>query len=166
MMVCGVDLSTKALTAAIIPLNRADTQTATFRTIKLSPHADRSQLYRNVRQTVAQLLIDAEGHHVSWVVVEAPRGPYAVRQLNGVYGAVCASIPAHIAYTSLEPQEWRVALSLSTRITKAEAILEGYAWLANHTGHAKPLTEHEADALHVARAGRRILENHYQEAAS
>src|SRR5690242_2685004 len=82
-LVLGIDLSTRRLDGAIVPLAEDAPQGVTLRRVSLSRHADGCQLYREVRQAVAQLVCDAEGREVSYVVVEAPRGPYAVRQLNG-----------------------------------------------------------------------------------
>jgi hypothetical protein len=176
-LLAGIDISTKELTAALIPLDADHGDTAcppvVFRAELLPQTHDDGVFYRDLRTAVSFLV---SGRDVQLVYVEKPRGPYAVRQLNAVYGAVMAAIPVGIARAGIEPQEWRIELGLPRNLKKPAAIEAATDWLAPRSSLDGgqtwtpmklnySITEHQAEALLVALAARQLNNGHFRSAA-
>lgn len=164
-LLAGVDLSTKQLHCALIPLDADHGDPAvppvTFRSVSLEQTNDQGSRFRSIREGVSELLWMATTNEVVSCWVECPRPPHHLRGTTSarlmamVYGAVMASIPLHIVRNSLEPQEWRRTLGLNPSLSKPEAIAHAHLWIESHTT-TRPanLDEHHAEALLVALAGR------------
>jgi hypothetical protein len=171
-LLAGIDLSTKRLDAALIPLDPEDTTvpTVVFRHFDLPrmPTGCTAQ-YRSVercrviREGVRELLrglpAGADGlaypYGVSSVWVEEPFGPRnkATNALREVYGGILASIPPHIERAAIAPQEWRRTLGLDP--TKDASIRSARRWLDDHHVTCS-CDEHQAEALLIALAGREL----------
>jgi hypothetical protein len=90
---------------------------------------------------------------VTMVWVEEPWGFHrnADRALLPLFGAIMASVPTRASVAGIQPQEWRRTLGLSRRLSKQDAILNA----AGRCDLRWP-TEHQAEALLIAHAGRRL----------
>lgn len=161
--VAGFDISTKEITMAIVNFDEPalGDPPAIFRVETIAKTTDDGVFYRDIRNAVRHLCTVAE---IVLAYVEKPRGPFAVRQLNGVYGAVMASIPRHIARAGIEPLEWRRELGLPRKFPKGDAIREAENWIAGHGWVPEHVDEHKADALFVALAGRQLNNRHFHAA--
>lgn len=187
MITAGIDLSSRALHAALIPAdeaNPAGLPPVVFRSVELprfKPGATTAQWRsvercRVVRDAVRELLryvLSLEPHvvpyEVSSVWVEEPLGARnkATNVLREIYGSALASIPPHIERASIAPQEWRRVIRDEGWLTpdtwtKADSVGLAVQWVAEHARDYHlafdALDEHHAEALLVALAGRRLAE--------
>jgi len=153
-IVVGIDLSTKRIDLAAIPLDPDDTRyplcetlyagtdfTSIFRVGEPIRSAIRWFEYRLLRDTTT-------------LAVEKPAGRHVHPSLHELHGIIRASIPTRIQTTSLYPVEWRQAIGLTGRDKNNKAagnrrVIELYpacdAW-----------DEHQLDALGIAHAWRAI----------
>lgn len=182
-LLAGIDLSTKRLDAALIPLDPdhgdPNCPPVVFRHVLLPNEKGATPLYRRVeraramRRLVHELLKPVPytlpaphqiaTHDVASAWLENPRGRHRNDALTGTFDAIAAAIPSHIIVAGLDPQEWRRELGLPARMPKASAQIWTRDWLSDqgvvHRG-AHPPDEHLAEALLVALAGRQILQRH------
>lgn len=164
-LLAGLDFSSRAIDAALIPLDPADTSTppVTFRRFELpvfKPGATTSQ-YRSVERArtvafVPMLLLGSlheGGPDVECVWVEEPFG-HSQNVMRELYGGILASIPTHVAVSTITPAQWRKHHGISS----GKAVSKIYAWNAMATFYPECDNrfpdEHQADALLVALAGR------------
>lgn len=190
-LLAGIDWSSRALHAALIPIDPDhDDPTCppvTFRVEDLPrPGGDPVHRIRAVQHHTRELLRSPScGDNISWIAsvwIEEAFGRYrnADRTLLPIYGAIIAGVAPHIAVSSLSAVQWRKELGLklgatSTAEAKAEAQTLVLDWLSDHTpprlvdgtptkAFAMP-DEHEVDALCIALAARRILHRSVPDAA-
>jgi hypothetical protein len=172
----GFDISTREITAAIIPLDSTtrhldDETLVHFYSETLPAGSDDDPRYRAIRVAVRGIL-GSSPYDVQLAYVERPWSRFAksIAPMMGVYGAVMASIPLHIVRAGISPSEWRHELGLPQRLTKPDAIREASVWLAQaqlaagatrYIGDGFP-TEHQAESLLVAIAGRQINDRHFR----
>lgn len=138
-ILAGIDLSSKAIHAALIPSDPEDTSVPriVFRSVTL-PSFDSKRLYpggttaqfrstqrcRAVREAVQTLLRGpwrgpeslSRMDDVTSAWVEEPKagGPNRSKSdnpLREIYGAILASIPPHIERAAIQPREWRAVLA-------------------------------------------------------
>jgi hypothetical protein len=157
----GFDISTREITAAIVPLD-PDTRLTSgdpvrFLVEPLTKTRDDGRRYQEIRTAVRHIFTVTRGEDVLLAYVERPYSRFAkaIAPMMGVYGAVMASIPSHVTRNGVSPSEWRSELGLPQRLSKQDAIAQARLWLLIHAIVAD-LTEHQAEALLVALAGRQI----------
>jgi hypothetical protein len=152
-MLCGIDFSTKQIDAALIPLDPGnhDVAAVTFRTAPIQSGLRGADRIRDAAHAARQLLFDVKGYEVASVWIEEPFGAYrtADRALLPLMGALVAAIPQRMSVAVIGVQEWRRALGLPGSLTKVAAIDE-----ATTRSGFDAITEHQAEALLVALAGR------------
>jgi hypothetical protein len=156
-LIAGIDISTRELTAAIIPLDEDVPQTLTLRSVRLRRDPNATPLYNRVnrarwlRPNIHYLL----PRDTTCAYVECPRGPIRNDPLTGLFDAVCCALPITVTVSGIDPQEWRRTLNLSVTLSKVQSIAQAQYWVGSnvHPDHP-PLSEHQADALLVALAGR------------
>jgi hypothetical protein len=170
--VAGFDISTREITCAIIPLDPttptlADGRGVAFRSELVTVTRDDGVRYRDIREAV-RVILGPSPYDVQLAYVERPWSRFAksIAPMMGVYGAVMASIPRHIARAGISPAEWRHTLGLPQRISKTDATDRARVWLATQGVSADALTEHQADALFVALAGRQLNHRAWSEGAA
>lgn len=178
-LIAGIDLSTVAVHAALLPLDptiHAFAELASCR-IPRDTHAER---LRHVRRAVHQVLADRDDGEIVSVWIERPPiyggtfRPAFHDELLEVFGAVGASIPLRItASASLYPSEWRTEVMLTR--DEADRPASGRKWRDGAWKRAAitrvkdsclveadyPLNEHEADAVLLALAGRGMTWKHH-----
>jgi hypothetical protein len=174
-LLAGVDISTFAVTAALIPLDPGTYAPAILRTIRIDP-APIAERLRNVRGSVHAALADADGCEIASVWVEQPPPPtkFAMKghdSLVAVFGSVCGNVPKRItAVAQLMPSEWRevVALSLAPKAYPSEKPTDRWKRAAiervmgsDLVAQDYPLSHHEAEAVLVALAGRHLTWRHH-----
>lgn len=165
----GFDISTREITAAIVPLDHDTTLTdgnpVRFLVEPLTKTTDDGVRYQEVHDSVRRIFHVAPDD-VCLAYVERPYSRFAkaIAPMMGVYGAVMASIPSHVSRAGIAPSEWRAELGLPQRLSKQDAISEARLWLLLKVVVAD-LTEHQAEALLVALAGRSINDRHFRSAA-
>lgn len=177
-LIAGVDISTRAIHAALIPLDPTIGAFAELRCARVAVADKGPQRLRNVRKAMHHVLADATDGEIVAVFIEQP--PFFGKLRGGtelieVYGAACASTPLRIDVVgSMQPQTWRskVGLALEPHEKNGRAALDG-AWkraairrvLDSCLVEADyPLNEHEADSVLVALAGRGLWwKNHANE---
>lgn len=171
MLLAGIDWSSKAIHAALIPLDTDHgdpTQPpVVFRTMTLpKPTGDATLRIRAARYATRELLTP----DVATVWVEEAYGTFRTsdRVLLPIQGAIVAGVPTGMTVALITADAWRRELGLKTGRTTsvdAKAEAESYAmdWLSdnlprsgNTVGFRVP-DEHEVDALCVALAARQIL---------
>lgn len=169
-LIAGIDISSRQLDACLISLDKTSSFPvgAVFRQEQLPSlqqvgHATHARM---VARATHRLLLDVryrglELHEVVQVVVEEAWGPSrrADRALLPTFGAVLAAIPVRCESFSSTTSEWRRTLGLSARLSKSDAIHEAGKWLRKHqpdSAAPDPFTEHMAEALLIARAGRKL----------
>lgn len=174
-LIAGVDISTFAITAALLPLDPATYSPAVLRTIRIesAPIAER---LRNVRGSIHAALADVDGCEIASVWVEQPPPPskFAMQghdALVSVFGSVCGNVPKRItAVAQLMPSEWRevVKLSLAPKTYQSEKPSERWKRAAVERVMGSdlieadyPLSHHEADAVLIALAGRHLTWQHH-----
>lgn len=161
-MLAGIDFSTRAIHAALIPLEHGNGEPhVAFRHIAIPKSPNPLDRYYQARLAMRTLCQDEKGYPIHLVVVEQPMGRFGVRPLWGMFGAIVASVPGIAAVTALDPQTWRRELGLPPRMTKEQAIAEA-AMLLGLGG----LDEHSAEALLIALAGRQINNRAWSEGAA
>ncbi len=179
-MIIGLDISTTQIDAAIIALEHdvAGIPTVTFRHATIPQTKGAEPLYRRVERArhmtraIAPLFDDVDGWDVQLCYIEEPRGRFRNDALTGTFDSVCTAIPARIAVSGLQPQAWRRELGLPARLSKDQAIQEAFDWIYHHTPssagyktiEATP-TEHQAEALLIAIAGRQLNNRYFAGAA-
>lgn len=181
-LLAGIDFSTTAVHAALITWDqRAEQQHAILRHARLptfKPNTTTPQ-YRSVRRceqlagAVRTLLGEpSEQGYVCSVWIEEPFGAQGTADnvLRELYGGILATIPYDTARAPIAPSQWRhtitsrrEGLGLAAppplvngsrrRDWKAWATKTADAWL-NAQGFIETSSEHEADALLIALAGR------------
>jgi hypothetical protein len=182
-LIAGIDLSSKRIDCALIPLDPDDGSDApavtlrsfdlpVFRPASTTPAYRRVERCRVIRDAMRQLLAPIEiayGHDeanyydVAHVCIEEPFGSVSRSTvLWEILGAILATIPSHIERDTIATHEWR-------RIIWSEHIDAG-VWascgatskgLAVHTAYEETfvkMNEHEAEAYLIARACRTRLE--------
>lgn len=161
--IVGFDISTREITAAIIPLDPdrplVSGEPVSFEERPLAKTSDDGRRYLEIRTAVKSIL-GPSPYDVQLAYVERPYSRFAksIAPMMGVYGAVMASIPRHIARAGIEPQEWRRELGLTPRLAKVDAIDAAQAWCGRYgpLWDTQLITEHMAEALLIALAGRQI----------
>jgi hypothetical protein len=177
-LLAGIDLSSRALHAALVPADDTDTSLppVTFRCVELprfkagattaqyrsvercrAVRAGVRELLEDVTTELAGGLVVVGRDDVTSVWVEEPMGArnYATNVLRELYGAVRASIPSHIERAAIAPREWRRELGFDHGYTKYDGIGYAVQWCRDR-GVNLLLDEHYAEALCVALAGRAL----------
>lgn len=172
-LLAGIDISTKRLDMAIIPIDVDTPQRVTFRTAELpEPKGDDGVRARSIRLAVRDLFLQ---HDIASAWVEIPIGPPKYRAtdsahlMTGVYWAVMATIPLQVARAGITTLEWRRELGFRGTLEKNAAIDAAATWIAGNVPPRKwtaPPDEHQAEALLVALAGRAITWKHHDGAAA
>jgi hypothetical protein len=181
-LIAGVDLSTVAVHAALIPLDPTINAYAELRACRIRLARGRTpdvgEDLRTVRRAVHQVLADADDGEIVSVWIEQPpiyggqRPPYHDELLQ-VFGAVAASVPLRVtASACLTPSEWRKLVELERpeheRIS-GRKFREG-SWKRTAIKRVRdaclveadyPLNDHEADAVLLALAGRHLTWQHH-----
>lgn len=171
-IIAGIDISTRRLDAAILPIDPDLPQTLVLRTRPLPATRDVGQRLLHVHLGIRWLLHPTTaGGDVTSCWIEEPRGPFAGRQLNAVYGACMGAVPQRIARSGIDPQEWRAALGLPRKLEKPAAIAAATTWIEGNVApglYSRPhdgfpeLDEHQAEALLICIAGRTITWRHHE----
>jgi hypothetical protein len=176
-LIAGLDISSKALHAALIPLDPDDGSDAppvtlrsfdlpVFKPASTTPAYRRVERCRVVRDAMRKLLapigplrdLYSFQNEVAHVCIEEPFGSVSRSTvLWEILGAILATIPPHIERDTIQTHEWRRiiwTIESETRSTdwKSIAIEQAFMW----TGIE--MNEHEAEALLIARACRTRLE--------
>lgn len=192
-LIVGIDVSSVQLNVALLPLDPTIHALAELRTRRIPgapksrtgmPAAERA---RYIRRVVHELLADPDDGIVESVWVEQPVPPNAQQRLEGhdllveTFGAVVASVPLRIEQSAaLYPQTWRSHVQLERLPQdKVEAVAKGKratwkrdAWKRASIARVRgmeivefdwPLTDHEADAILLAVAGRGLHWKHHNE---
>lgn len=179
-LIAGIDTSTLAIHCALIPVDpgvHAGAELRSARIKRVAKGAEAERL-RNVRRAMHHVLRDTDdGCEIVAVFIERP--PHFLAQkgrteLIEVYGAACASTPLRIETVGgLTPAEWRskvrlelepgdrIGRSVRTGAWKEAAIrrvTKGGLWLEADY----PCSEHEAEAILVAIAGRGMYWTHHE----
>lgn len=156
MSLCiGVDISTKRIDLAAIPLDPDDE----FLT-GVTPCKHRINVtdrYVELRQNIVRAIASLEeitGADVMTAAVEKPAGRFVHPSLHEIHGVVRCSLPQHIASTGLYPVEWRQALGLTGRDKNNKQA--GNDRVRTLYSDAAAWDEHELDALGIATAWRTI----------
>lgn len=168
-LVAGVDISTHAVTAALLPLDPDQHVAAEFRHVRVRQSKNPCERLRSVRDATHHALRDPDDGEVLEVYVERP--PFFLAQkgrteLVEVYGAVVASTPRRVQRVGgLEPQTWRSMVGL--QLHPADVLPRGKSRAGGWKRAAirrvldqalvpadYPLSDHEAEAVLVAIAGR------------
>lgn len=188
--VVGIDLSTKRLDAALIPLSGRGTVAVATQHVAATTDGDAARL-REVHAAAHTILgklrrVAERDGRVVLVAVEQPAagGNAAIlSQLAPVYGAVCAATSSDELVVGIRVSAWRGALGLRTRppvdvtadLSKSAAANARKAWLKQQSvasamrlladeGHAVPIDTHDAaEAILIAAAARIV---HTPEAAA
>jgi hypothetical protein len=174
-LVAGIDFSSKAIHASIIPLDE-DTPLIVATRVgelpawpsgKTTPEFRSVERARAVRHAVAHVLADVWGddepggelHYIAHAAVEIPFG-HKTRStvLWELYGAILATIPPRVEREAITTHEWRrIVAPIKLRMASEE----WKAWAVNYahacTGWA--LSEHHAEAYLIARAARARMWN-------
>lgn len=183
-LLAGVDWSSKALHAALIPLDPDhDDETCppvTFRSVRLPPLlGDGIHRIRSVRQATRELLVHHPNEvHTVWIEEAYGQHRNTDRVLLPIYGAIVASVPLYMTVAGLRAYDWRQELGLrigaaTSAEAKAEAHTYALDWLSDNTPASlvdgvptkafRMPDEHEVDSLCIALAARQIL---HREAAA
>ena len=180
-LLAGIDISTKALHAAVIPLDPDHGDPACvpvqFRTQTLPAVADEGLRYKAIHVALRHILSSDKHGDIVLCYVEKPRSPHHLRgtqsaqRMAAVYGAVMASTPPSITSAALEPLEVDHELGLPRakrplyKDRKARNIDTADRWLTA-AGASQRIDEHQADALLVALAGRQLNARAWSEGAA
>jgi len=169
MYLVGIDFSSHAIDAAIIPTDPdAGLRPLTLRRFVFTKHADQAGRIVQAAAGARQLIGDVDGHPISSTWVEEPythRWP-AARALLPIYGAIIAATgfpQTRRSATGITAQDWRQTLHMPARASKEEAIQRARDWILTF---AQPelafnLSEHAAEALLIALAGRHLTWQHH-----
>jgi hypothetical protein len=168
VLVAGIDFSSVAIDVAIIALDpESDANPLQIRSLPIPQRSDPTQRCITAAKATASLLSDVEGHPVSSVFIEEPwtRSWNAARALFPIYGAILASAgsPTRRSATGITATDWRTTLGMPARASKNEAIQRARDWILTnaHAEQAFNLSEHAAEALLIALAGRHLTWQHH-----
>ncbi len=170
-LLAGIDFSSIAIDAALIPLDPADTSVppVEFRRFELpafKPKTTTSQ-YRSVERCRAVRRATADFWAASLygydtflsttcVWIEEPFG-HSQNVMRELYGAILASIPPHIAVSTITPAQWRKHHGIDnekhTSVAHAGAFVMTQALRGRMSG-CIDIDHHMAEALLIALAGR------------
>jgi len=171
-VIAGVDFSTRAIHAALIPLEHGNGEPPiVLRHEPIPESPDPLRRYYEARMATRRICADTDGHPVNLVIVEQPMGRFAVRPLWAMFGAIVGSVPGVASVTALDAQAWRRELGLPARLTKQAAIEKALDWLYATRAFTAPranttLSEHHADAILIALAGRQQNQRAWSEGAA
>jgi hypothetical protein len=181
-LIAGLDISSKALHAALIPCDPDDGGDAppvtlrsfdlpVFKPASTTPAYRRVERCRVIRQAMRELLRDVYipgsaihsldrypqwENNVAHVCIEEPFGSVSRSTvLWEILGAILASIPPHIERDTIQTHEWRRIVWPETGGSENWKYLARIAAL-QETGI--DVNEHEAEAYLIARACRTRLE--------
>lgn len=160
-VLAGVDFSTKAIHVAFVPLD-PDVDVRPMLAVRELPKTrDPAERVRAARRTLRFLLRCVEtmpwGLDVTSLWVEEPIGQYrnADRALLPLYGAL---LTCHTAATGITAQDWRHALGIAPRASKADLIAHAHRLAAGTLPAA--IDDHCAESYLVAIAGRKLIWEH------
>lgn len=167
-LIAAVDLSTTALHVAILPLDPTTYAPAELRVEPLEHHPKGPDRIRYVRTALHHALEEPDDGEIVSLWVEQP--PFVRTNFNGhddvvsIYAACIASCPTRIKECkALVPQTWRKIVGLkpadrSSAGLKRASIerVRSQDWIDGDW----PLTEHHADAILLALAGRHLHWEH------
>jgi hypothetical protein len=173
-LIAAVDLSTLALNIAILPLDPTVNAMAELRCERLSHKEKGVERIRYARNALHRALKDPDDGHIVSLWIEEPPvvvGAQGHEGLVGIFAACVASCPNRIdECKTLMPQTWRSLVGLKPdrherdgRKTgpgyKRAAIqrVRDQAWVEPDY----PLSDHEADAILLALAGRGLHWKHH-----
>lgn len=172
-LLAGIDWSTKALHAALIPLDEdhgdPSCPPVVFRYEELpklgaDPVARIREAQAAVQVVTRSYLPTLDDRHdVVSVWVEEAWGNHrnTDRALLPIYGAIVSGIRDRQTVAGISAREWRKELGLDLRLTKEGAVREAQDWLWQQgPRRSYRLDEHQAEALLVALAGRQIMARH------
>lgn len=160
MILAGVDISTRHLHTALIPLDSTSRglAPAIFRDRVLPKTTNEDERFKAVFSATRHLLRPVDGHLVSLVYVERPSGKWGQRALWAIFGAVMASVPNDAVRQGIPPSQWRSLLAV--KATKAASIQAA----SDYLGDGNEMDEHFSESLLVALAGRAINDHHFRAA--
>lgn len=176
-LLAGIDWSSKAIHAALIPIDpdHGDPTTApvTFRHEPLPDlQGDPTIRIRAAARSTRELLRSHWPDTLimsAWIEEAYGRFRNSDRALLPIYGAIVAGVPVGVPVAGIRSHDWRKELGLQIGATssaeaKAEAQTLVLDWLSDNTPADSDGTkafrvpdEHEVDALCVALAARQIL---------